>query len=96
MNERHQPLPMPFGEFVALMAVMVSLAALSIDTILPAIPLIRQDLLVIDPNHGQLVISSLFIGFSLGLLVYGPLSDSFGRKRMVYFGVGVTIYWQFA
>lgn len=77
-------------EFVAMMALMMSLVALSIDAMLPALDLIAADLGAAGPADGQLVVSMLFVGFGFGQLVYGPLSDSIGRKRAIY--IGVTIF----
>ncbi len=85
-NQRSQP---GFGEFVALMAMMMSLVALSIDAILPALPDIGRDLGVVRANDTQLVISLLFLGFAAGQLIYGPLSDAVGRKPTVYLGFGI-------
>ena len=70
----------PFAEFVALMAFMTSLVALSIDAMLPALAEIGRDLGVVRDNSNQLIISVLFIGMALGQMFYGPLSDSTGRK----------------
>lgn len=83
--------PLPFGEFVALMAMMTSLVALSIDAMLPALPEIGQALGVQRDNDNQLVISLLFLGLALGQIIYGPLSDSIGRKPAIYIGYGLYI-----
>jgi MFS transporter, DHA1 family, multidrug resistance protein len=74
------------GEFVPLMACMISLIALSIDAMLPALPDIGKDLHVPVENDRQLIISALFLGMSLSQLFFGPLSDSIGRKRAIYGG----------
>lgn len=78
---------MPFAEFVLLMALMVSVMALSIDAILPAMGKIGSDLGVLDENKAQYVIGALFLGMTFGQVIYGPLSDSFGRKRMIFIGL---------
>ncbi len=75
-----------FGEFVALMAMMTSLAALSTDAMLPALPAIGSDLGLQQENAGQLVVSTLFLGMAMGQLFYGPVSDSSGRKPAIYVG----------
>ncbi len=75
-----------FGEFVALMATMTSLAALSTDAMLPALPAIGLDLGLQQENAGQLVVSTLFLGMAVGQLFYGPVSDSSGRKPAIYVG----------
>ena len=80
-----------FGEFVALMATLMALAALSIDMVIPALPVIVGDLGVGRDNDRQLIISVLFLGFAIGQLVYGPLSESTGRKPAVYAGLGLFI-----
>ena len=78
------------GEFVALAAMLISLVALSIDAMLPALPAIAADLAVADQNDQQYIITSLFLGLGIGQLIYGPLSDSIGRKRPIY--AGITLF----
>jgi len=82
---------LPFGEFVALMALTISLVALSIDAMLPALPDIGRELGVARANNNQLIISLLMLGLSIGQMIYGPLSDSTGRKPAVYVGFGIFI-----
>ncbi|PCI95470.1 MAG: Bcr/CflA family drug resistance efflux transporter [Flavobacteriales bacterium] len=78
-----------FKEFVALMAIMIALTALSIDAMLPALTEIGSDLGVTKPNDNQLIISTLFLGLAIGQLFYGPLSDSIGRKPSLYIGLAI-------
>lgn len=78
-------------EFVALMASLMSIVALSIDALLPALPEIGSALGVTNPANNQLLITMIFLGLGFGQLVFGPLSDSFGRKPIVYFGFIVFI-----
>lgn len=73
-------------EFIFLVALMMALVALAIDMMLPALPIIGKDLGVINSNDNQLIISLLFLGIAFGQLVYGPLSDSSGRKIAIYLG----------
>ena len=63
-----------FAEFVALTAMMMSLVALSIDAMLPALTVIGGELGVLHENSNQLIISLLFLGMSAGQIIYGPLS----------------------
>lgn len=82
---------MSFAEFVALMALMMALPALSIDAMLPALPMIGSDLAVTNSNDLQLIISSLFLGIGIGQLFYGAFSDSKGRKPAIYLSICIFI-----
>ena len=74
-------------EFIALMAFLMSNVALCIDAVLPALTDIGVDLNVSDSNQLQFVVTMIFLGLGLGELFFGTLSDSFGRKPIVYIGV---------
>lgn len=76
-----------FTEFIILLSLMMSLTALSIDAMLPALSQIGRDLNVQNANDRQLVISMIFMGLSFGQLFFGPLSDSVGRKPAIYGGL---------
>lgn len=73
-------------EFIAIMALLMSLVALSIDGILPALAAIGTDLGVTDTQKHQLLITMIFLGLGFGQLIFGPLSDSYGRKPIIYVG----------
>lgn len=68
------------------MALSMSLVALSIDSMLPALDSIGQSLGVENKNDQQLIIGFLFIGMAFGQLLFGPLSDSIGRRRSMLIG----------
>jgi DHA1 family bicyclomycin/chloramphenicol resistance-like MFS transporter len=78
-------------EFVVIVSLMMSLTALSIDAMLPALPQIGGDLNVQNTNDRQLVISVLFFGLAVGQLIFGPLSDQTGRKPAIYAGFAIYI-----
>lgn len=78
-------------EFVALMASLMSMVALSIDALLPALSEIGLSLGSENANNNQLLITMIFLGLGFGQLIFGPLSDSFGRKPIVYFGFFIFI-----
>jgi MFS transporter, DHA1 family, multidrug resistance protein len=69
------------------MAMMISLVAMSIDSMLPALDQIGNELGSINPNDNQLIIATLFFGFAVGQLFFGPLSDSTGRKPAILIGL---------
>lgn len=74
-------------ELVILMAMLMALQALSIDAMLPALPMIGGELGTGDDNHRQLVIG-LYIMFSgLGCLFPGIIADRFGRRPVALFGL---------
>ncbi|WP_163337719.1 multidrug effflux MFS transporter [Desulfopila sp. IMCC35008] len=77
-------------EFVARIALITSLTALSIDSMLPALPAIGESLQVDNSNNLPLVITLFIFGMFFGELVFGPLSDSLGRKKAMT--IGVLIY----
>ncbi len=83
--------PLAFAEFVALMALMTSVVALSIDAMLPALPMIAGDLGAVSENDRQLVVSTLFLGMAVAMMVFGPLSDSIGRKAAILLGFAIFI-----
>ena len=74
------------GEFIVLIALIISLVAMSIDAMLPALPLIAADLGVTRINDSQYVISVFFAGMALGQIFFGPLSDSIGRRPAIISG----------
>lgn len=78
-------------EFVALMAALMSMTALSIDAMLPAMPMIGADLKVAEANDRQQIITLFFLGIASGSLVYGPLSDRFGRKPVLLGAMGLFV-----
>ena len=75
------------GEFVPLIALLMSLVALAIDAMLPALPAIGRDLEAPRPNDVQFVITSLFLGLGLGQMLFGPLSDRIGRRPAIHAGL---------
>jgi DHA1 family bicyclomycin/chloramphenicol resistance-like MFS transporter len=78
-------------EFIALAAALMSVTALAIDIMLPALQQIGSALGVENENHRQYIISAYFAGMALALLPYGPLSDRYGRRGPLLIGLGIYI-----
>lgn len=78
-------------EFVVLMALLSSLAAFSIDAVLPALPQIGEYLQVSNANDTQLIVSMVMLGMGVGQLFFGPMCDAFGRKPTLYTGIAVFL-----
>ncbi|BBB10766.1 multidrug effflux MFS transporter [Sphingopyxis sp. FD7] len=70
-------------EMVVMMAMVMALNALAIDSMLPALPAIGEALGVAVANDRQYIISVYLLGIGFGSLLYGPLSDRFGRKGVL-------------
>jgi DHA1 family bicyclomycin/chloramphenicol resistance-like MFS transporter len=82
---------LPFAEFVTLMALMTALTAMSIDIMLPALPRIGSDLGLDADNERQLIVTFYMMGFAPAQLIYGPLSDRYGRKLPLFIGLAIYV-----
>ena len=78
-------------EFIALMASLMSIVALAIDALLPALNFIGFSIGTTESTDTQLLITMIFLGLGVGPLLFGPISDSLGRKPMVYLGISIFI-----
>jgi len=78
-------------EFIIIMASLMSLASLSIDALLPGLNEIGATIGISDPKNNQLLVTMIFLGMGFGQLISGPLSDSLGRKPVIYIGFSVFI-----
>src|ERR671934_1577872 len=81
--------PMSFPEFVIVIASIMALNPLAMDMMLPALPNIGAAFKIPVANHLQLVLSTFLIGFGAGQFVMGPLSERFGRRRILLGGMAV-------
>ncbi len=80
-----------FTEFVAIVALMMAVTAISIDNLLPAFPAIETRFAVADPNRLQLLVYVYMLGFGPAQIIYGPLSDALGRRPVLLASLGVYV-----
>ncbi len=71
---------------ILVLGLLSAFGPLSIDMYLPALPIIAKDFGA-NLSSVQLSLASFFVGIAAGQIFYGPLTDRFGRKRPLYFGL---------
>ena len=76
--------------FVALIASLIAMTAMTIDINLPAIPAIARDLGT-SQTSAQLTVTLFFLGMAAGQAIYGSASDRFGRKPVLVTGIVLFI-----
>jgi len=76
--------------FIVLLGVLIALPALGTDLYVPALPLLAQALGG-DADSAQFTLTTYFIGLAAGQLLWGPLSDRFGRKPVLLAGLLVML-----
>lgn len=74
------------ASLIILIASLVALAPLSIDAYLPTLPVLAH---YFGTSHAsvQHSLSTFFLGLAIGQLIYGPVSDRFGRRPVLFFGI---------
>ena len=78
---------LPYVEFVTMVAALMALNAMAIDIILPALQQMGENLGVADENARQLPLTAYIVTFGISQLFYGPVSDRFGRRPVLLFGL---------
>ncbi len=74
-----------------MMAATMALHAFAIDAMLPALPLIGREFGVTDGNALQWIVTVFIMGTGVGQLIYGPLSDRFGRRHVLLAGLAAYV-----
>ncbi|MCA9835367.1 MAG: multidrug effflux MFS transporter [Trueperaceae bacterium] len=78
----------PIWPLILILGTLSAYGPLTIDMYLPALPIIAKEF---STPYIQQTLALYFLGLSLGQLIYGPLSDRFGRKRPLLFGSALYI-----
>src|SRR5687767_7721269 len=73
-----------------ILGALTAMGPLAIDMYLPALPAIADDLNT-SAASVQVSLAVYFIGIAVGQAFYGPLSDRWGRKPVLYFGLAVFV-----
>ena len=87
----HPPHPgMGFRAFVSLIAALMAVNALAVDSMLPALPAIARSFGIAVGNEQQWIVTIYLLAFGVSQIIYGPLADRFGRRAPLL--VGLCIY----
>lgn len=81
-------IPVTSAYYVVMLGLMSALPPFGIDVGLPAIPSLMSDLHVTMTQATQ-TLTLFLVGFALGPVLFGPLSDHYGRKPVLLFGVAI-------
>lgn len=81
----------PSRYIVLILACLVAFGPLSIDMYLPALPDIANNLSASAASVKQ-TITIFLVGFSVGMLIYGPLSDHYGRRKLLLGGIVIYLF----
>lgn len=72
------------------MGALCTISPFSIDMYLPGFPEMARDLNTPISNI-QLSLTAYLVGIAIGQLFYGPLLDKYGRRKPLYFGLGIYV-----
>src|SRR3990167_1594118 len=77
-------------KIILIICLIASLSRFVLDSYLPSLPAISQYFLIPD-SRTQLTLTTYLFGFSLSQLIYGPLSDQYGRRRVILSGITIFL-----
>lgn len=70
--------------FLLILSALMAVTSLSTDIYLPAMPMMAKDL----QGDAKLTITGFLIGFCIAQLIWGPISDRYGRRLPLFIGLG--------
>ncbi|MDE8557825.1 multidrug effflux MFS transporter [Pantoea vagans] len=73
--------------FLLILSALMAVTSLSTDIYLPAMPVMARDL----QGDAELTITGFLIGFCIAQLIWGPISDRYGRRQPLFIGLGLFI-----
>jgi DHA1 family bicyclomycin/chloramphenicol resistance-like MFS transporter len=82
---------MGFYPFVGLTAALMATNALAVDSMLPALPEMAEALGIAAANQRQWIITAYLLGFGVSQIFYGTISDRYGRRPVLLFGLVVYV-----
>jgi DHA1 family bicyclomycin/chloramphenicol resistance-like MFS transporter len=80
----------PLGVWICALALLTAIAPLATDMYLPALPEVAAELGTTASNV-QLTLTGFLVGLATGQLVIGPLSDAWGRRRLLLGGTALCL-----
>jgi DHA1 family bicyclomycin/chloramphenicol resistance-like MFS transporter len=85
-----QPAPGQTSPPLLLLGLLIALPALGTDLFVPSLPALAQSLGA-PVSAGQMTLTAYFVGLAGGMLVWGPLSDRFGRRPVLVAGLATML-----
>ena len=75
---------------ITALSLLTGLQPITTDLYLPALPQMQHEL-GLDPSHVQWTLSAMILAFGFGQLIWGPISDRFGRRPVLRWGLGFYV-----